>query len=58
MHICLQGYLVSVTGNDTINLWSLRQRPAGVMYQLHLKKEKCVCFMMSNVVVMWFVLSG
>ena len=36
----LQGYLISVTANDTVNLWSLRQRPAGVMHQLHLKKEK------------------
>ncbi|XP_065908017.1 uncharacterized protein [Dysidea avara] len=35
-----KGYLVSVTNNDTLNLWSLRQRPAGVMHQLQLKKEK------------------
>ena len=42
----VQGYLISVTGNDTINLWSLRQRPAGVMNQLQLKKEKYVhCIM-------------
>jgi len=41
----LQGYLVSVTNNDTLNLWSLRQRPAGVMHQLQLKKEKWVFYL-------------
>ena len=44
--LTFQGYLISVTGNDTINLWTLRQRPAGVMNQLRLKEEKYVHYIM------------
>ena len=48
-----QGYLISVTGNDIITLWSLRQRPAGVMYQLYMKREKYTCAV-CDVIALYF----
>ncbi|XP_065907134.1 syntaxin-binding protein 5-like isoform X2 [Dysidea avara] len=35
-----KGYLISVTNDDTLNLWVLQQKPARLMQQLKFKQDK------------------